>query len=152
MKKGFTLIEVLVVVAIIGVLASMILVGLGGARSQGRDARRIADLRSIQSGLELHFARFGQYPLSLTDPDFVQAVRTIPSDPNPAFGYGYCVRSADRGAYVLAAYLESAGHPSLREYADSGVFTGICTVSVPGAPPQPCSSRNTPTRTYCTTL
>jgi len=156
MKKGFTLIEVLVVVAVIGILASMILVGLGGARAQGRDARRISDLRSIQGALELHFIRHGRYPAALSE--LVAAggvVRTIPSDPNPNLGYGYCVRSPGRDAYVLAAYLENADNPALREHLDSRLFSDICAVSVPGTPPPPsetCSSRTSPTRTYCTTL
>jgi prepilin-type N-terminal cleavage/methylation domain-containing protein len=53
-KKGFTLIEVLTVVAIIGLLASIVLVGLGSFRTRGRDTRRIADLRSTQNALELY--------------------------------------------------------------------------------------------------
>ncbi len=52
-KKGFTLIELLVVVSIIGLLASIVVVSLGGARSQGRDAKRQADLRQIQTAQEL---------------------------------------------------------------------------------------------------
>ena len=43
-RKGFTLIEILVVVAIISILASVVLVGLGPTRKIGRDARRISDL------------------------------------------------------------------------------------------------------------
>ncbi|PIT92185.1 MAG: hypothetical protein COU08_03820 [Candidatus Harrisonbacteria bacterium CG10_big_fil_rev_8_21_14_0_10_42_17] len=61
-NRGFTLIELLIVVAIIGLLASVVLIGLGGFRSTGRDARRSADLRQIQTALELYFARCGFYP------------------------------------------------------------------------------------------
>ena len=52
-KKGFTLIELLVVVSIIGLLASIVVVSLGGARSQGRDAKRHADIRQMQTAQEL---------------------------------------------------------------------------------------------------
>lgn len=52
-KKGFTLIELLVVVSIIGLLASIVVVSLGGARTQGRDAKRQADIRQIQTAQEL---------------------------------------------------------------------------------------------------
>jgi prepilin-type N-terminal cleavage/methylation domain-containing protein len=47
-RAGFTIIELLVVIAIIGMLASIIMVSLSAAKAKGRDARRLADLKSIQ--------------------------------------------------------------------------------------------------------
>ena len=64
-RKGFTLIEMLVVVGIIGVLASLVLVGLGGARESSRDARRISNLNQIRNLLEVSYLRSGSYPASL---------------------------------------------------------------------------------------
>lgn len=61
-KRGFTLIEILIVVAIIGVLASIVLVGLGPAQRQGRDARRLSDMKQMQTALELYFQKCGFYP------------------------------------------------------------------------------------------
>lgn len=52
-SKGFTLIELLVVISIIGLLASITVVALGGARRGGRDVRAKADLKQIQTALEL---------------------------------------------------------------------------------------------------
>ena len=60
-RKGFTLIEILVVVAIVAILSAVIVVGLGPARRQGRDARRIVDLKQVQVALELYFNAYGQY-------------------------------------------------------------------------------------------
>jgi prepilin-type N-terminal cleavage/methylation domain-containing protein len=54
-KRGFTLIELLVVIAIIGVLAGIVLVSLNTARARGRDAKRISDVKQIQTALELFF-------------------------------------------------------------------------------------------------
>jgi len=56
-EKGFTLIELLVVVAIIGLLASIIIASLGGARKGGRDAKAKAEIRQIQTALELCYNR-----------------------------------------------------------------------------------------------
>lgn len=63
-KKGFTLIELLVVVAIIGVLASVVLSSLNDARARARDAKRLADIRIIQTALELYNLDNGEYPSS----------------------------------------------------------------------------------------
>jgi prepilin-type N-terminal cleavage/methylation domain-containing protein len=61
-QKGFTLIELLVVISIIGLLASVILVGLNSARTKSRDAKRIADIRQMVSAMELFFNSCGNYP------------------------------------------------------------------------------------------
>ena len=61
-RKGFTLIEMLIVIAIIGILSSIVLVGLGPIQRRGRDARRQADLRQVQNALELYYNKCGYYP------------------------------------------------------------------------------------------
>jgi len=62
-KKGFTLIEIMVVVFIIGLLASIVTVSVNQSRMRGRDSRRQADLDTIRTGVEL-FANQnnGDYP------------------------------------------------------------------------------------------
>ncbi len=61
-NKGFTLIELLVVIAIIGLLASIVLVSLGNARKKGRNAKRAADLKQVQTALELYYNDNNAYP------------------------------------------------------------------------------------------
>ncbi len=61
-QKGFTLIELLVVIAIIGLLSTLAVVSLNNARTKSRDARRIADVKQIQTALELYFTDNSSYP------------------------------------------------------------------------------------------
>ncbi len=61
-NQGFTLIELLVVVAIIGLLSSVVLVSLNSARKKARNAKRVADMRQIQSALELYYSDNNSYP------------------------------------------------------------------------------------------
>ncbi|MEK7507658.1 MAG: type II secretion system protein [Patescibacteria group bacterium] len=61
-NKGFTLIELLIVIAIIAVLASIALLSLAPAQKAGRDARRVSDLRQMQSILQLYYNHCGFYP------------------------------------------------------------------------------------------
>lgn len=61
-NKGFTLIEILIVVAIIGILASIVLVGLNPSKKAANDARRLSDLKQVQNALELFYHKCGYYP------------------------------------------------------------------------------------------
>ena len=63
-QKGFTIIELIVVIAIIAVLASIILVNVNGFLARGRDGRRISDIAQIQKALEMYYADNGAYPIS----------------------------------------------------------------------------------------
>ena len=66
-KKGFTLIELLVVVAIMGLLASLAVIALNTARARARDARRVSDIKQIQTALELYYMDNYKYPEDPTD-------------------------------------------------------------------------------------
>ena len=53
-QRGFTLIELLVVIAIIGLLSTLAVVALNNARMKSRDAKRVSDVKQIQTALELY--------------------------------------------------------------------------------------------------
>lgn len=61
-EDGFTLIEILIVIAVIAVIGLFSALAVNTARSKQRDAVRISQVRQIQSALENHFNEVNQYP------------------------------------------------------------------------------------------
>ena len=62
-QKGFTLVELLFVIAIIILLALISIDALNGQRAKARDAKRKSDVRQISTALEFYFLDEGEYPL-----------------------------------------------------------------------------------------
>ena len=62
MKKGFTLIEMAVVILIIGLLAGIVLRNIGGQSIQARDTKRVGDLRVLTNYLAQYLSKQGQFP------------------------------------------------------------------------------------------
>lgn len=60
-KKGFTIIELLVVISIIGFISSIVLVSLKGIQSKARDARRLTDAKQILTALEMYYDSNNSY-------------------------------------------------------------------------------------------
>ena len=60
--KGFTLVELLIVVAIIAILMAILLPALSLARDKAREARCIANLRQTGIGLQMWFDNSNTYP------------------------------------------------------------------------------------------
>ncbi|HOX41883.1 MAG TPA: prepilin-type N-terminal cleavage/methylation domain-containing protein [bacterium] len=61
-SRAFSLVELLIVIAIIGILAVMVTVSYGGAQKRSRDTLRKADLQKIASALEMRYAETKTYP------------------------------------------------------------------------------------------
>jgi len=132
-NKGFTLIELLVVVAIIGILSSIVLSSLSDARASARDAKRLADIKTIQNALEVYYLDNGNYPITgwrtshlENSWDLLEAElnTTLPEDPlnnstsssgsaaaSGAYAYGYFTSSSsdycNGQAYMLVFNLEN---------------------------------------------
>ena len=66
-KKGFTLLELLIVMAIIGLLASVVMVSFPGATKKARDARRLQDVSQILTALRVYHTNNERYPARTAD-------------------------------------------------------------------------------------
>lgn len=61
-QSGFTIVELLIVIIIIGILAGLVITQVLGANQQARDTDRKNDINSIATQLESYFAKSGGYP------------------------------------------------------------------------------------------
>lgn len=107
--KGFTFIEILVVVTIIGLLTSVAVATYSIFLKQSRDAKRKADLEQTRAALEMYRSTNNTYPTvglsELTTPPTVY-IQTVPTDPkDPTYTYYYTGSISD---YTIGAYLEGA--------------------------------------------
>lgn len=118
--SGFTLVELLIVIAILAVLTSVLMVNFEQARKKTRDARRISDLKSIQNGLEQYRVVAGAYPAGTYPPSGTftngQAVTEYfpngwPTDPrtSTATTYEYIKSTWSAAAYQICTDLEANG-------------------------------------------
>ncbi len=132
-NKAFTLIEMLIVIAIISILASVFLVGLRGFRGGAYDSRRMTDLQRVQSYLEIYYSNGRQYPNVSTWSALQTAITTanigvtsVPNDPLPGETYYYGVDSTDFQSYVLGAKFSTVDHSSLKEITEiDGTVFGV---------------------------
>lgn len=137
-ERGFTLIELLVVIAIIGLLSSVVLASLNTARTKSRDARRLSDIRQIQTALELIFDDTSppEYPDALSSLATGNYIPSTPIDPRTGTAYYYDNLTNADGAcaiatgactnYVLGANLEGTGHSALSGDTDGTVASVNC--------------------------
>ena len=65
-SQGFTIVELLIVIVVIGILALLVITTYSGIQAKARNAKRQTDIQSLQTQLEAFFSQNGYYP-SLTD-------------------------------------------------------------------------------------
>lgn len=145
-EKGFSLVELLVVISIIGLVTGVGASFVSSVQRNTRDAQREADLRVLQSALQQYYANENHYPdsLTLTGGAPLSAsgrtyLQNTPKDPVPGTTTPYCYQSqisisntstCDGGStgqchyFVLCANLENPG-----TLATCSCGTGNFTVS-----------------------
>ena len=122
-RKGFTLLEMLVVIGIIAILVGLSTTSYSTAQKKARDAKRKSDLKSIQNCLEQYYSynnnfkyngslptgsgltSAGELPASL---NCGSTTITSPVDPINADSYTYSVTDITAASYEISATLESA--------------------------------------------
>jgi general secretion pathway protein G len=120
-QGGFTLLELLIVIVIIGILALLIIPNITSAPKKARDTKRKTDLTTIRKGLEEYFVNNNVYPgssgtigpsgaLAELAAGSAPIVKTLPTDPKGTAPYTYVYTPANsNSAYTLTACLENDG-------------------------------------------
>lgn len=131
--QGFTLVELLVVISIIGILAALLLVNFSNVRERGRDSARKSDFSQLKTALRLYYNDFQSYPASDdgvilgcgADGDTACPWGTefsargtkyivLPSDPIGTVEYVY-EQTAGGNGFILTAELENLSDPQANE-------------------------------------
>lgn len=61
-SSGFTIVELLIVIVVIGILATLVIVTFNGIQQKGRNSQRQTDLKAVQSHISAFYADKGYYP------------------------------------------------------------------------------------------
>jgi prepilin-type N-terminal cleavage/methylation domain-containing protein len=132
-QGGFTLLELLIVIVIIGILAVLIVPNLTQGPQRARDSQRKSDLRNVKTALETYFNDGNSYPnvanyaaLTVLTPN---QIKTLPVDPKggtaAAPGYSYAATCSGSPvsctSYVLTATLENSSDPQGPTYTVNSV-------------------------------
>lgn len=114
-SKGFTIVELLIVIVVIGILALLVITTYSGIQAKARNSQRQTDIQSLQTQLEAFFSQNGYYPNlgdmnssswlstnmksldqeALSDPSSPGNSKTLVNSTSPDKAYGYVVTTSD---------------------------------------------------------
>lgn len=145
--RGFTLVELMVVIAIIAILVGVGALAFGGALKRARDAKRKADLNEIRKALMMYYTESGSYP-AMTDPlsgwersactatacntdspspfmeylspNYMVRVPLDPQHPNKSGSWGYLYRPESAYGFRLMTHFEVLNNADDEDCYDPG--------------------------------
>lgn len=148
-KKGFTVIEVVVVAGIIAVLASVVLANMGEAKQKARDTQRVSDLQQIQTAVRVYRDLNSSAPPQYTngdeigdgagfDTDILPYVTAPVVDPFNSGLSKYYYNSdyfcnSPHHAVILALTMEDANKGNMASVCGAGPYAPIANGATPTA-------------------
>lgn len=121
-KRGFTILELLIVISVIAILVGIALPRFKGMQDEGNIAKAKGELRMLQTAIESYKVHYGALPAALSNLQTAVpqiAPSTLPTDPFGGAAYGYntagdyfVAYSIGPGATAGSASITSAGEAS----------------------------------------
>ena len=87
-EKGFTLVELLVVIVILGILSAVAVFAVGGITDKGKQSACKADEKAVEVAAEAYFAQNSAYPASIAALVTAKFLRQAPGTSN-GYTIGY---------------------------------------------------------------
>ncbi len=122
-QRGFTLIEIMVVVIIIGLLAAIVAPNVIGNIDKANQTRAAADIRRIDEQMKFFYYDNSRFP---TTEQGIEALVTQPNDPN--------IRNWRSGGYLESMPMDPWGNPYLYLYPGNNREFDVYSLGRDGRP------------------
>ncbi len=130
-QEGFTIVELLIVIVVIGILATLVIITFSGIQQRARDTQRQTDINGIQGHVEAYYADTGTYPtLAMINSTAFRAAHMRGLDPEALLAPDDTVigsAAAANGHYQYEAWSDTVGGTACpAETGTSPDFVSVC--------------------------
>jgi prepilin-type N-terminal cleavage/methylation domain-containing protein len=125
-QKGFTLVELIVVIAILGILAAIAVPKLTSASDSARGAKIVADLRTIDTAIEMTVANGGTVSTTVSG-DVTSYLSSIPTPPKGDYKINLNDGTTKAGTIEATAYSITSGRASLTDKTGGTITADVYT-------------------------